>query len=114
MKTQREQLRDVLETFHRKSCYPEAMDFEVDYTINKIEEILNIQKAKEILESKWDSEGGCNSCGYHACLYEHGVDDSDIRDAIIDDGILHLSCRGDDEDSDRHRGININISVEKE
>lgn len=73
-----------------------------------------IEKARILLESKWDSEGGCNSCGYHACLYEHQVDDLDIWEAIhYEDGILHLPCYSDKEDSDMHRGININISVDK-
>lgn len=70
----------------------------------------SIETAKSILESKWDREGGCNSCGYHACLYEHRVDDMDIRDALAYNGILHLPCYSDDIDSDRHRGVNIRIT----
>lgn len=72
--------------------------------------VTSIETAKSILEYKWDREGGCNSCGYHACLYEHRVDDMDIRDALMYNGILHLPCYSDDENSDRHRGINIRIT----
>ena len=69
-----------------------------------------IEQARLILESKWDSEGCCPSCGWHGCLYEHRVDDYDIKEALSNDGILELSCISkDDEYSYHHRKIKIDI-----
>ena len=70
-----------------------------------------IARGHEILKQKWDSEGSCDSCGWHACLYEHYVDDADIIDAIDNnEGVLMLSCKNyEDGDPVGHRGVKINI-----
>lgn len=67
--------------------------------------------ARAVLESKWDADGDCRSCGWHAALYEHEVDDSDILDALQNrNGILELSCVSKDaDDPTSHRGIKIDI-----
>lgn len=67
-----------------------------------------IAKARAELERRWDAEGQCASCGWHAALYEHDVDDEDLADAIQHNGRLELGCRnheyGDPYD---HRGVVI-------
>ena len=68
-----------------------------------------IELARKTLEAKWDSEGECASCGWHAALWEHSVDDWEIEEALNNGGILELSCISDDEDSWSHRGIKIEI-----
>jgi hypothetical protein len=72
-----------------------------------------IAAARAKLEAKWDDEGDCGSCGWHACLYEHHVSDEDIQSALEDDaGWLHLSCISKDwDEGDRcsHRGIKVYI-----
>ena len=70
-----------------------------------------IKEARTLLESKWDSEGICGSCGWHALLYEHNVSDDEIEEALDNDGgWLFLTCVSkDDDDSYSHRGIEIMI-----
>lgn len=51
-----------------------------------------IGAARRRLEAKWDDEGSCGSCGWHALLYEHSVDDSDIAEALDNEGGLLLGC----------------------
>lgn len=71
----------------------------------------DVLRARKILEDKWDDEGECGSCGWHACLYEHGVEDWDIAQALDQGkGTLELTCVSKDAD-DRysHRGVKIFI-----
>ena len=69
-----------------------------------------ITEARKTLEAKWDDEGQCGSCGWHALLYEHDVEDCDIAEALDDDGILRLGCLSkNDEDRGSHRGVKIYI-----
>jgi hypothetical protein len=70
-----------------------------------------VREARARLEQKWDSEGSCGSCGWHALLAEHYVDDVDIAEALtIGNGWLELSCISkDDEARDDHRGVRIYI-----
>lgn len=96
-------------------CARSSWGYDVDLTLGhlraiKIAHNKLVKQAKLILESKWDSEGACDSCGYHACLYEYHLNDLDIWEALYyEDGLLHLPCYSDDEDSDSHRGVNIKI-----
>ena len=71
----------------------------------------DVANARARLEAKWNNEGDCGSCGWHACLYEHYVSDEDIEHALKDDnGWLYLICVSkDDEDACTHRGIKIYI-----
>lgn len=56
-----------------------------------------IDEARKRLEDKWDDEGHCGGCGWHACLYEHRVTDEDIAEALEErKGMLELSCRNKD------------------
>jgi hypothetical protein len=73
-----------------------------------------IKAARVILESKWDHEGQCGSCGWHGLLYEHRVDDDDIADAIDKEaGILTLHCVSEDAMySLDHRGVRISLYPE--
>lgn len=69
-----------------------------------------ISKAREILKKNWENEGDCMSCGWHACLYEHDVEDYQISDALADDGILRLTCVSSDaDDPGTHRGVKVCI-----
>lgn len=71
-----------------------------------------VKAARLVLEQKWDLYGDCNSCGFHACLYEHDVEDSDIRDALINNrGVLELTCKNTSLGNDRfdHRGVTIHL-----
>lgn len=70
-----------------------------------------ITEARKTLEARWDDEGDCGSCGWHACLYEHNVTDLQIVKALeTEGGILTLGCLNqDDKDSWNHRGVSICI-----
>ena len=70
-----------------------------------------ILDARVVLLSKWVYEGACSSCGWHSALWEHGVDDSDIADALDNcNGKITLSCKSkDDDNSYSHRGVRIII-----
>lgn len=74
-----------------------------------------IKAARKILESNWDSQGSCNSCGWHGGLYQYDVWDEDIVEALENNkGWLELGCvNKDDEGSGIHRGIKIFIGNEK-
>lgn len=73
--------------------------------------LKQIIDAIETLKSKWDNEGSCKSCGWHALLCEHEVDYRDVGEALDADGVLRLSCLNkDDENRDLHRGIAIHIA----
>lgn len=75
-----------------------------------------VQQARERLEERWISDGACGTCGWHALLYEHYVDEADIRDALDNDaGTLRLSCVSkDDDESWSHRGVRIFIGEDAE
>lgn len=67
-----------------------------------------IAKARAELERRWDKEGECGSCGWHAALYEHCVDDDDLAEAIENGGRLELGCRNHEYgDPVGHRGVVI-------
>ena len=52
-----------------------------------------LEEAKAKLAAKWDGEGQCSSCGWHATIGEHEIDDEDILSAInTNRGVLKLSC----------------------
>ena len=72
---------------------------------------LEISVAHLRLVQRWNSEGQCNSCGWHALLYEHDVTDADIAEALEhNNGVLHLNCVSKDADDPwSHRGVSINI-----
>ncbi len=79
--------------------------------MNKVS-AAKIAEARAELERRWDGEGGCNSCGWHAALYEHQVDDEDIAEAICNGGLLELGCISkDDDDAWRHRGVRIQLET---
>lgn len=90
-----------------------ALDSQVA-ELGRLSEQLRIDAARKRLEELWDSHGTCDSCGWHAALYEHNVSDADILEALTTDkGILHLSCKNkDDEDRYSHRGVKIFIGTE--
>jgi hypothetical protein len=71
----------------------------------------DVTSARQMLEDRWDAEGHCRSCGWHAALYEHDVTDSDIAEALASfGGILQLGCRSKDaDDNDLHRGVRVNL-----
>ena len=72
-----------------------------------------IDEARKRLESLFDAQGDCKSCGWHACLYEHDVTDSDIAEALDDyNGELELYCKNYEyDDPIGHRGAKINIGI---
>ncbi len=70
-----------------------------------------VAAARKRLEQKWENEGDCCSCGWHAALYEHRVEDWEIANALdANKGILELTCQSKDAD-DRysHRGVTVII-----
>lgn len=71
-----------------------------------------IAKARAELERRWDGEGECRSCGWHAALYEHRVEDDDLAWAIRNGGRIELGCRSkDDDEAFRHRGVVITLET---
>lgn len=72
-----------------------------------------ISEARKILVSKWDAEGDCQSCGWHACLYEHDITDEDVADALDNNnGELELACQNYEYgDPVGHRGVKIKINA---
>lgn len=70
-----------------------------------------IAAARKRLEENWNDGGSCDSCGWHACLYEHEVSNKDIEYALDKcAGVIRLSCLSQDsDDSGSHRGIRIFI-----
>ena len=68
---------------------------------------MTIDEAIALVRQRWDEEGACGSCGWHAALYEYG----ELAYAItIDkrDGCIRLPCLSDDaEDAWSHRGVRI-------
>jgi len=75
----------------------------------KIKTLL-ANKIRTIIKTEWADIGRYDSCGYNDYFSSYDIEDEDIKDAIINEnGILHLPCHCHVEDSDKHRGININI-----
>ena len=72
-----------------------------------------INAARKVLEKKWQSEGECQSCGWHASLYQYEIDDDDIEDAIDGNGgLLYLPCLSRDcDDTYDHRGVRIQLTA---
>lgn len=69
-----------------------------------------IEKAYQLLKDRWFEQGSCASCGWHGLLEEHCFDDVDISTALENDKVLHLGCVSkDDEDTDSHRGVKVNL-----
>lgn len=75
-----------------------------------------IEQARKRLTERWDIDGDCASCGWHAALYEYDVSDSDLKYALDhDDGVLYLSCLSKDmDDNDMHRGVCIFVGEEND
>ena len=72
-----------------------------------------IDSARAELERRWDAEGECKSCGWHAALYEHRVTDDDLAEAMANDGRLELGCRNHEYgDPVGHRGVIIILTGE--
>lgn len=69
-----------------------------------------IEAAWQALRERWEDQGACGSCGWHAALYEHGVDDAEISEALDTGGVLELPCLSDNEDPSLHRGVRVDIS----
>lgn len=71
-----------------------------------------IAAARAELERRWDAEGACGSCGWHAALYEHDVEDADLADALRNNGRLELGCRNHEYgDPYGHRGVIIILAT---
>lgn len=66
-----------------------------------------IEEAIELVRRKWDDEGECASCGWHALLSEY----DDLEDEIEINEREHrveLRCLNkDDDDRSDHRGVFI-------
>lgn len=68
-----------------------------------------IQQGWHRLKEQWDDQGVCRSCSWHGLIYEHGIDDVEIEEALDGDGWLKLGCVGEDEDCHSHRGVKVFI-----
>ena len=92
-------------------CKKDRVEGENEPATGAPEEISN---GWQVLRKKWDSEGQCLSCGWHALLSEHEVEDVDIKEAVESDGILYLECLSKDDEEHRHshRGIKINLRTQ--
>lgn len=68
---------------------------------------MTIDEAMDLIRRRWDAEGACQSCGWHAALDEYG----DLRDAFDINRHkrrLELSCLSKDtDDAWSHRGVRI-------
>lgn len=75
---------------------------------------MNIDEARRRLEDRWDNQGECRSCGWHAALYEHDVTDSDLEYAIEhNDSVLELGCASVDADEGApHRGVKVFLGLD--
>lgn len=74
---------------------------------------FNTKLARQRIEENWEDIGACASCGWHALFSEHGVDDSDIEQALSTDGEMELLCQSSDVDDDdrySHRGVRFNLN----
>lgn len=98
------QLARTQAQYYRK----ERVETEDEPATGAPEEISN---GWQVLRKKWGQEGACRSCGWHAFLSEHEVEDIDIKEAVESDGILYLECLSKDDEEHRHshRGIKINL-----
>lgn len=71
-----------------------------------------VAEAFSELERRWDGEGQCSSCGWHAALYEHRVTYDDVAEALRNGGLLELGCQNYEHgDPIGHRGVVIRLSV---
>jgi hypothetical protein len=70
---------------------------------------VNVKLARQRIEENWDDIGACRSCGFHALLREHNLDDYEIENALNTDGMIELLCQNEDGGSD-HRGIRFNLN----
>jgi hypothetical protein len=69
-----------------------------------------VGRIREYLKEAWDDQGDCASCGWHAMLYEHYLEDEDILNSIGRDGVLRIPCVSkNDDDPGSHRGIIIHL-----
>jgi hypothetical protein len=66
-----------------------------------------LEDAIALTKATWDSHGQCDSCGWHAALYEYGDLESEIT--IDEEGqFIRLRCLSkDSEDRWMHRGVRI-------
>ncbi len=73
----------------------------------------DVKQARDMLEAVWGDKGYCGSCGWHADLSEHDVNDLQIKSALEDhNGFLHLPCiNRTADDPESHRGIKIHIEI---
>lgn len=63
---------------------------------------------KSRLEDRWDDQGDCRSCGWHAALYEYGEIGPDV--VIWCEESVWLPCLSQDhDDSGSHRGICVYV-----
>jgi hypothetical protein len=69
------------------------------------------ERARDLLVQRWDAEGMCESCNWHAALGEYDITDDDIADAMQGAaGVLCLPClSADADDADIHRGVRVRI-----
>lgn len=68
------------------------------------------EEAAKVVRDLWDSNGACQSCGWHAALYEYERAYGSLEDALdIDESKrrIELSCLSEDDDPSSHRGVRI-------
>lgn len=74
-------------------------------TETRTKEPMTVENAIELVTRKWDANGDCQSCGWHACLYEYGhlpgvmTIDQEMRR-------VELPCLNPESDGG-HRGVRI-------
>lgn len=61
-------------------------------------------EAIALVRKRWNADGACCSCGWHAALYEYG----DLGYAIdIYPDHIRLTCLNESGDGGTHRGVRI-------
>lgn len=65
---------------------------------------MNIDEAITLVRSKWDEQGACQSCGWHAALYEYGPLEESID---IMENRVEMSCLNENWEGYSHRGVRI-------
>lgn len=71
----------------------------------------NIDTLRLRLARRWDAEGACRSCGWHALLSEYDTGDADLDEALrMRGGLLWLPCLSKNEDGSDHRGVSIDLT----
>ena len=66
------------------------------------------EEAIDIVRREWNSQGSCDSCGWHSALYE--VEPIIVEDEELKQGVVWFPCLSKDGDGSTHRGVRIHLA----